>query len=72
MGDVIDSAFQVVSHMAKFKNVQLVKPQITEHFAQIYGDKRRYQQVLINFLSNSLKFSERGSEIILHLKVIEM
>ena len=40
-------------------------------FEQIYGDKNRLIQVIVNFLSNSLKFSNVNSEIKLHLKILE-
>lgn len=56
--------------MAKQKNVELVAPEITREFKSIYGDKRRYIQVIINFLSNSLKFSSQGSKIVLHLEIL--
>jgi signal transduction histidine kinase len=38
---------------------------------QLYGDKNRIVQVIINFLSNSLKFSDQGSKIILHLEILQ-
>jgi signal transduction histidine kinase len=37
----------------------------------LYGDKNRFVQVIINFLSNSLKFSDQGSKIILHLDMLQ-
>jgi len=40
-------------------------------YEQIYGDKNRFLQVIINFLSNSLKFSAPRSEIHIHLKLLE-
>lgn len=59
--EVIDQAFAVVGHIAAKKNIRLVPPeldpQLHPYFSRIYGDKHRFIQVLINFLSNSLKFS---------------
>jgi signal transduction histidine kinase len=38
-----------------------------EFFQQVYGDRSRLIQVIINFLSNSIKFSHRGSKIVVEL-----
>lgn len=63
--DTIDNAFSVVDHIAHSKKIQLVFPEIDDdlkpYLSQIYGDKNRYTQVIVNFLSNSLKFSNRNS-----------
>ena len=59
MNEVINKAFTVLDHFACQKNIKLVKNLEGEetHFKKIYGDERRYLQVLINFVSNALKFS---------------
>ncbi len=41
-----------------------------KYFAAVYGDESRIMQVIINFLSNSLKFSNKGSKIVLYLKML--
>ena len=38
----------------------------------IFGDERRYLQIIINFLSNALKFSPKDSQIKINLKVNEL
>lgn len=60
--EVINKAFSLVSHVAEKKNVTLKYPKVENpqenfYFSSIYGDKHRFLQVIINFLSNSLKFS---------------
>lgn len=60
--EVIERAFSVVSHVADKKSVALLLDPISaEHepyYSEIYGDSNRFMQVIINFLSNSLKFSD--------------
>jgi len=40
-------------------------------FNSLSGDKNRLRQVLVNLLSNSLKFSDSGSKITVSLNIIE-
>jgi signal transduction histidine kinase len=54
----------MLNHVALNKNVDLVVELSEDHqfyFRQIYGDERRFMQVIINLLSNSLKFSNKGT-----------
>lgn len=70
---VLNNAFDVLQHQASQKKVHL-KTQFdsdAKYFTSIYGDERRYMQILINFLSNSLKFSPRDATIVVALKIIE-
>lgn len=75
--DAIDKAFNVVSHVAQRKSVTLERSVLKDgndndqYYSQIYGDEGRFMQVIINFLSNSLKFSSYGSKIKVFLRMLE-
>lgn len=68
--------FKLVDHIARKKNVRLVVAPVSKQDSifldNINGDENRFLQVIINFLSNSLKFSNQNSEIIIHLEVLEV
>lgn len=69
---VIEKAFFIVDHIANMKRIKLVKlisKDNEKNFAQIFGDERRFIQILVNFLSNALKFSNKCSQIIVQLIV---
>lgn len=73
--DVIQKAFGVLGHIADRKQVQLVAPNAhireSAYYNAVHGDEHRYLQIIINFLSNSLKFSDANSKILIHLRIIE-
>lgn len=74
--EVIKNAFQVVGFQADRQKIKLRDPSLAlneyEIFKKIRGDSRRYLQIMINFLSNALKFSNRSSEIRINIRLNEM
>lgn len=61
-----------MSHYAELKRVQiLTPPTIEKEFCQVYIDSHRFQQVIVNILSNSLKYSNEDAKINLDLQLIE-
>jgi signal transduction histidine kinase len=75
MTETVKKAFGVVGHVAEKKNVTLVfepiDPSEEAYYEGVYGDENRFMQVIINFLSNSLKFSNSGSQVIIFMKMLE-
>lgn len=67
-------AFQILSFQADLKNIEFLvhfdksKPYI---FSKILNDKRRFLQILLNFISNSLKFTSKNGFIKVHLLVLQ-
>lgn len=63
MFETIAEAYQILLFQAEQKGVKLMvefnknQPFI---FRKVYGDKRRFLQVLLNCVSNSLKFTNSG------------
>lgn len=72
--EVIIHAFQILKFQAESKNIKLMlqidksKPFV---FCKIWGDKRRYLQILLNFISNSLKFTKKDGFIKVHLNILQ-
>ena len=41
-------------------------------FKHVKGDKTRYMQILLNFLSNSIKFTSSGKHVQLNTTIIDV
>ena len=60
MSDVIDAAFQIQVEAARAKGLELsyeIAPGVPE---RLCGDALRLNQIILNFVGNAIKFSERG------------
>ena len=72
----IEEAFSLVNHYAVKKDIKLQRPDLPEcmdeYFQNMYGDKRRHIQVLVNFLANAIKFSKPGGPISVILKAQQL
>lgn len=71
---VIEEAYQIISFQAENKNIKLclsIDAQRPYAFKKVFSDRRRMLQILVNFISNSIKFTKKDGFIKVHLKVLE-
>ena len=72
----LEEAFTILAHSASERKIGLRASIDSEsnlkYIRAILGDKRRYLQVLLNFLSNSLKFTNEGGWVTISIKIISM
>ena len=69
--EIIKEAFTEVEHIAKEKHLTLKFLKATEELPQAYADKQRVKQVMLNLLSNALKFADTGGVTVTLTKVAE-
>ena len=73
--DVIERAVETLSFQAEQRNISLYydfDEKNAGYFIEISGDDNRYQQILLNFLSNSLKFTNIKGTVVLELKLTDV
>ena len=63
-----DSCLRLVNERAKKKGLKITT-NIDPNLPKMYGDERRVKQVLINLLSNSVKFTHDGGEVMVSAKL---
>ena len=64
--DTITITFNTLKFLADQKQVKLkllVDPMELKYFYEIYGDCNRYEQMLVNFVSNAIKFTSPNSQV---------
>ena len=66
----IDSALALVRERAGRRGIAL-QQSVEEHLGEIKGDERKVKQVLLNLLSNALKFTPEGGRVELLARVVD-
>ena len=71
----IKKSFDIVHNVANQRNIELravIEKECHLGLIQsILGDERRYQQILLNFLSNSLKFTNAGGCVSVLIRILD-
>ncbi len=67
---VIENVFSLLGERARGKGLTLAREIAPEIPAQLVGDALRLRQVLLNFVSNAIKFSEQG-RIVVRARLIQ-
>ena len=74
---LIKKCTSIVTAHAALRKVKVIGPIFTDpldkyYFYQLYSDERRYGQIILNFLSNGIKFSTEGGIVSVLLRVTEV
>ncbi len=62
LGDVADSCLQIIRERATSGGITLIRD-IPEDLLPVFADERAIKQVLLNLLSNALKYTGEGGEV---------
>lgn len=60
LAEVIDSVITMITPLAKNKNLKVVTTNLPGADFEIYSDKNKVKQILINLLNNAIRYTERG------------
>ena len=64
----------MLNSQAMFKKIHLLGPLFENpidkfYFKQIFGDESRFCQIIVNFLSNGIKFTQANGVVSIGLKI---
>ncbi len=60
--DIADDCLRLLKLRAESKGLELIE-HLDEHLPQVWADERALRQIVLNLLSNALKFTPRGGRI---------
>eukprot|EP00741_Cyanophora_paradoxa_P024635 tig00022080_g23786.t1 len=70
INDILDINRIEAGKLATSKGIEIVVA-MPEVVPEVYGDPERLQQILLNFLSNGVKFTPDGGRVVVQVRVIE-
>lgn len=63
--EIIDGCLSLVSPLAEERNIDLTIPDTSEVASLIRADRTRFKQVLLNLISNAIKYNHKGGNVII-------
>lgn len=63
LNDIIEDAIRIVEPQVRNRAVQKIETNLMEPSLEIYADERAIKQVLINFLTNAIRYGASGGRI---------
>ena len=67
-----DYQMRITNTKSRYFDVKLSTDELKRFFRNVLGDKLRYMQILMNFLSNAIKFTNEGRSITIRLVLLEV
>lgn len=62
--EVLQEVTSITSTLANEKNLPLVIEECSDQNIEIYADRTRFRQVLINLVNNAIKFTDKGQVVL--------
>ncbi len=60
LAEIIDSVIAMITPLSDTKNLKLIATNMPPPGFEIYSDKNKVKQIIINLLNNAVKYTERG------------
>lgn len=67
-----DYQIRISDPKSKYYDIDMSFHERRNFFKSIHGDKLRYMQVLLNFLSNAVKFTSEGKNITIRIVLLDI